>query len=255
MATGHYVQRVRNPHTNNSIMLRGADPLKDQSYFLMGTTLEQLEYLRFPLGGLSKEQTRSLARYFNLAVTDKPDSQDICFVPQGDYRAVVLRHRPDALNAGDIIHKTQGVIGKHEGVINYTVGQRRGLLISWPHPLFVIGIEAKNHRVIVGGYEDLSCQKISLRQINWMIDLPVQGVNLVELWNCEILIKYRSSQIPLAIKSLVFSGDTIHIQFIKPVYGVSTGQLCAIYINEQVLGGGLINEALSKGYEEYLCNL
>jgi tRNA-uridine 2-sulfurtransferase len=233
-------------------MLRGADPVKDQSYFLMGTTQEQLQYLRFPLGGLSKDQTRSLAQYFNLSVTDKPDSQDICFVPQGDYRTVVLRHRPDALKSGEIIHKTQGVIGTHEGIINYTVGQRRGLLISWPHPLFVIGIEAQSHRVIVGGYQDLSCQKISLRQVNWMIDIPEQGVDLVQLWGVNILVKYRSGQIPLRIESLVFLGGGMVIHFSNPVYGISTGQICALYIGEQVLGGGLIDEALSKGYEEYL---
>ena len=180
LATGHYVQRAVGD--DGPLLLRGVDLTKDQSYFLFATTSEQLNYLRFPLGGMAKDKTRALARKFGLAVAEKPDSQDICFVPNGRYGDVVRRLRPGAVDAGDIVHIDGSVLGRHNGVIDYTIGQRRGLGIGGraggddaDGPLYVLEIDTDANKVIVGPQEALACQEVYLSDINWINAVPDDG--------------------------------------------------------------------------------
>ena len=184
LATGHYVQRLE---TDRGVSLaRGADPAKDQSYFLFATTPEQLAFLRFPLGGMSKDETRDLARRYGLAVSEKPDSQDICFVPNGRYGDVVRRLRPGAVDAGDIRHLDGTVLGRHNGVIDYTIGQRRGLGIGGRKdadesegPLYVVGIDADSNTVLVGPQAALACNEVHLHDVNWINGQPEDGTRVL----------------------------------------------------------------------------
>jgi tRNA-specific 2-thiouridylase len=236
MATGHYVQRV--VQDGKPWLLRGADPLKDQSYFLFATTQAQLDFLRFPLGGLRKEQTRVLAESFGLQTADKPDSQDICFVPTGDYAALVQKLRPDACQGGDIIHRDGRVLGRHEGIIHYTIGQRRGIGIGGDvgggEPLYVIALDAEKHQVIVGAKEDLAISVVHVTEVNWLGDSSLtengQGVQ----------VKLRSAQsaAPATLRLLPTGDAEVLLDF--PQYGVAAGQACVFYAGERVLGGGWI---------------
>lgn len=236
MATGHYVQRIE--QDGRAQLHRGADADKDQSYFLFATTQEQLNFLRFPLGALKKEQTRALAQRYGLAVADKPDSQDICFVPNGNYAEVIAKIRPNALVAGDIIHVDGRILGKHEGIIHYTVGQRRGLRIGGTdEPLYVVKLDAEHNRVIVGGREALSIVRFDLRDVNWLEDM--ETITQVD----ELVVKVRSAQAPVAARVIPAShGQTAQIELHQAYAGVAPGQACVFYHHARVLGGGWITK-------------
>lgn len=241
MATGHYVQRIMGK--NGAELHRAVDASKDQSYFLFATTQEQLDFLRFPLGGWTKDITRQHAERFGLIVADKPDSQDICFVPNGSYARVVEKFRPGALQKGNIIHIDGRVLGEHDGIINYTVGQRRGLGIGGGHtennsPLFVVGLRPDKNQVVVGPYEALARDTVYTRENNWLVkDIPAEGI--------AVSVKLRSAQPPLPA---TLFGDRVVLQ--EPAFGVAAGQACVCYIGDRVIGGGWImssdNQALKK---------
>ena len=231
MATGHYVKRVDN---QGRIELHaGADSSRDQSFFLFATSEEQLEFLRFPLGDYDKTETRQMAEKYGLDVADKPDSQDICFVPNGSYARVVEKLRPGTLEPGNIVDLQGNVLGTHKGIIHYTIGQRRGLeLGGLKDPLYVVKLDAENHRVIVGPHEALSCQEITLKDVNWLENPDkIQG---------EFFAKFRSTQpaIPAIIETA--GKAKAKIRFLNPQYGVASGQACVIYQGTRVLGGGWI---------------
>ncbi|HYD17654.1 MAG TPA: tRNA 2-thiouridine(34) synthase MnmA [Patescibacteria group bacterium] len=234
MATGHYIQRIGGQ--KNAELHRAVDPSKDQSYFLFATTQEQLDFLRFPLGGWSKDVTRGHAERFGLAVADKPDSQDICFVPNGSYAKVVEKFRPGALQGGDIVHIDGRVLGRHDGIINYTVGQRRGLGIGGGHtegnaPLFVVGLRPDRNQVVVGPYEALARDTIFMKDCNWLVPaLPEDGL--------EVEVKLRSAQPPLPAR--LFADRAV---LSAPAFGVAAGQACVAYIGNRVIGGGWITGA------------
>ncbi len=173
LATGHYIQR--RDGTNGPEMARAVDPDRDQSYFLFATTPEQLRHLWFPLGGIPKAQVRELARRFDLPVAEKADSQDICFVPTGRYTDVIERLKPGALKPGDIVHVDGRHLGRHDGIVNYTIGQRKGLKISGPEPLYVVRLDAARNEVVVGPRDCLRTQKLLLRNTNWLGDVPIRA--------------------------------------------------------------------------------
>ncbi len=235
MATGHYVQRA--VENGTAQMVRAADPSRDQSYFLFATTKEQLDFLRFPLGHLkSKDETRALAARFGLQVADKPDSQDICFVPTGGYAKVIEKLRPGALDGGDIITTDGKVIGRHDGIINYTVGQRKGLGIGGSgEPLYVIRLDAEKKQVIVGRKEDLLRIEFSIRECNWLSD---DGLQMAD--NREFTVKTRSTQagVPATIKILGNGRAVVTLK--EPQAAVSPGQACVAYIGDKLIGGGWI---------------
>ncbi len=231
MATGHYVQR--RVESGRAQLLRGADSKKDQSYFLFATTQQQLDFLRFPLGDRTKEQTRRLAARYGLAVSDKPDSQDICFVPEGGYARVIEKLRPGACDPGEIIDLGGEVLGRHQGIIHYTVGQRRGLLDGQAEPLYVIRLDAEKNQVVVGPRPALATSRMRLRDVNWLdSDLPQAGG--------EVEIRWRSSQPlrPALLRGLPDGG--MEVELIQPEEGVAPGQACVAYLGERVLGGGWI---------------
>ena len=202
MATGHYVQHVHGRHGGE--MHRGIDPVRDQSYFLFTTTREQLDFLRFPLGGLDKDETRRLAGEFGLAVAAKPDSQDICFVPEGRYTDVILKLRPEAGEPGEIVHMDGRVLGGHEGILNFTIGQRKGLGIAVGDPLYVVKIDAESRRVIVGPREALFSRRICLRDVNWLGDVPLEEVGPDGF---EMTAKVRSTRPPMPATLFVHDGE------------------------------------------------
>ena len=236
MATGHYVQRVTGPHGPE--LHRAADPSRDQSYFLFSTTSEQLGYLRFPLGHLAtKAETRALARRYGLAVADKPDSQDICFVPDGNYAGVIEKLRPGAAEPGNIIDLDGRVLGRHRGVLHYTIGQRRGLgLGGLATPLYVVRLDVAARQVIVGPKEALATTQIRLRQLNWLGDAPLDSR---PEW--EIAVKVRSTRPPVPAL-LRARADGAEVELLDPEEGVSPGQACVFYDREstRVYGGGWI---------------
>ena len=226
LATGHYVRRVMGD--NGSELHRAIDPARDQSYFLFATTRDQLDYLRFPLGGMPKSQVRAIAEEMGLAVAFKPDSQDICFVPDGDYAKVVRKLRPDADDDGEIVHIDGTVMGRHKGLIHYTVGQRKGLEIGGQaEPLYVIRLAPDSKQVIVGPKQALAVASASLRDINWIggdYEGPMQ-------------VKVRSMAKPTQAR---LDGD--RLVFDNPEYGVSPGQAAVFYHEDRVLGGGWIEK-------------
>lgn len=236
MATGHYVQRKIG--VQGAEMHRGEDPLKDQSYFLFATTPEQLNFLRFPLGHLNKTETRALAEKYGLQNSDKPDSQDICFVPMGDYAAVVKKIRPDAEDAGDIVHVDGRVLGRHEGIIHYTIGQRRGIGIGGDvgggEPLYVVKLDATSKRVIVGPKEALAVSEIMVKEVNWLGDTPLDEKGV------EVKVKLRSAQPASTAWVYKDEGDSARVLLTPPQYGVAPGQACVFYDGNRVLGGGWI---------------
>lgn len=236
LVTGHYVQRLQG--TEGVELHRALEDKKDQSYFLFGTTREQLEYLRFPLGGYSKAYTRELAQKFHLKVSEKPDSQDICFVPDGSYASLVSKLRPGTLEPGEIIHQDGRVLGSHKGIIHYTVGQRRGLGLSSPYPLYVIGLDPSQHRVIVGPYEALAQRTLEVSEVNWI------GPSLALEAPLEAQVKIRSTRpgVPAWI-SLQGQGKA-RVCFKNPEHGVAPGQACVFYQETRVLGGGWIGKSL-----------
>ncbi|MEM0987713.1 MAG: tRNA 2-thiouridine(34) synthase MnmA [Pseudomonadota bacterium] len=234
LATGHYIQRFDGPEGPE--LHRAADPTRDQSYFLFNTTREQLDYLRFPLGHLvSKAETRDLAGQFGLPVADKPDSQDICFVPNGNYASVIEKLRPGAAEPGDIVHLDGRVLGEHKGILHYTIGQRRGLGIGGGEPLYVVRLDPEARHVIVGPREALATFSVPLREVNWLGDGDFQdGPHQVE-------VKVRSTRppVPAEIRPTVDGAEVI---LATAEEGVAPGQACVFYAAEgsRVLGGGWI---------------
>ncbi|MCX7676658.1 MAG: tRNA 2-thiouridine(34) synthase MnmA, partial [Alteraurantiacibacter sp.] len=232
LATGHYVRRVCG--VTGLELHRAADPARDQSYFLYGTTDEQLAYLRFPLGGLPKEQVRHLAASFGLAVAAKPDSQDICFVPNGNYASIVSKIRPEAIRPGDIVHAESGeVLGRHKGIIHFTVGQRRGLEIGGlAQPLYVVALDAARAEVRVGPKAMLAVAAARLVETNRIGPLPAAGLTA----------KVRSLARPteITLEGPLGDGAETVIRFATPEIGVAPGQAAVIYSGDRVIGGGWI---------------
>ena len=240
MATGHYIKRIMGPE--GAELHRAHDHGKDQSYFLFATTREQLDYLRFPLGSFSKSETRSLAVKFGLNVASKPDSQDICFVPTGKYTDVIEKIRPLSGIAGNIVHLNGQVLGKHRGIMYYTIGQRRGLGLpdgSGEDPLFVIKIDQNTNQVIVGPREALKRKKIWLEDINWL----GKGEYNKNLDGFQLRVKVRSTRSPV-LATFLLEGDEIIVELDQPDEGISPGQACVFYSSEisakRTLGGGWI---------------
>ncbi|MEO0343480.1 MAG: tRNA 2-thiouridine(34) synthase MnmA [Pseudomonadota bacterium] len=235
MATGHYIQRK--DKSGRAQLHRAADPIRDQSYFLFSTTQEQLDYLRFPLGHLeSKSQTRVLAEKYGLSVADKPDSQDICFVPNGSYAEVIQKLRPEAAEPGDIVHLDGQVLGQHQGIIHYTVGQRRGLGIGGGAPLYVIKLDPERKHVIVGPKDALSTVHVPVREINWLGDTGfLNGTH-------EVGVKVRSTRPPKPALIHPKPGGNALVELLEPEEGVAPGQACVFYEQDstRILGGGWI---------------
>ncbi len=237
MATGHYIQRMDGE--NGPELHCAADANRDQSYFLFSTTPEQLSFLRFPLGHLpSKDATRELAAKYGLAVADKPDSQDICFVPDGNYASVIEKLRPGAAEPGEIVHADGRVLGSHEGVIHYTIGQRRGLGIGGlSEPLYVVRLDVDKKQVVVGPKEMLATRTVPVREINWLGDEPFTSR---DQW--EISVKVRSPRPPRAAIIRPLSETTAEVELLTPEEGISPGQACVFYDPEssRIFGGGWI---------------
>ena len=239
LVTGHYVSRIqRNGHAS---MYRAKDINRDQSYFLFSTTQEQLNFLRFPLGEIDKLETRSIAKKLNLNVADKPDSQDICFVPNGDYSSVIKKFRPESFKTGKIIDIQGNQIGEHEGIINYTIGQRKGIKISSSKPLYVVNINAKDNTVIVGNKENLEIKEILLREINML----ASEKEFDEIVN----VKVRSTGKLLKAKIKLID-NYAKVEILDKETGISPGQACVFYskddFGDKVLGGGWIDKTFNN---------
>ena len=245
LATGHYVAS-RRLSDGSRAMVCAADADRDQSYFLFATTRGQLDYLRFPLGDMTKQQTRELARRFGLAVADKHDSQDICFVPTGRYTDIISRLRPNAIEPGDIVDLDGRVIGRHQGIVHFTVGQRRGLGIASDAPLYVVRLDAVGRRVVVGPREALRMDRIVLRDVNWIGDGALDRAVGDGL---EIFVRVRSTRAPQPAW-LRAAGGGYEVELVAGEEGVSPGQACVFYDapsgQARVLGGGFVQSATAK---------
>ena len=237
MATGHYIQRMEGPQ--KAELHSAADANRDQSYFLFSTKQAQLDYLRFPLGHLpSKAETRALAAKYGLAVADKPDSQDICFVPDGNYAAVIEKLRPGAADPGEIVDMQGNILGEHRGVIHYTIGQRRGIGIGGlGDPLYVVKLDPETRRIVVGPKEALSTRTIPLREINWLGDAPLMSQ---PEWH--VAVRVRSTRPPRPAIIRPISETEAMVELLTPEEGVSPGQACVFYDPDstRILGGGWI---------------
>ena len=235
LVTGHYVKSVTVDNQTN--MYRAIDENRDQSYFLFNTTREQLNFLRFPLGGMLKSETREIAKNLELNVADKPDSQDICFVPNGDYVSVIGKLKPDSFKKGNIKDKSGKVLGVHDGIINFTIGQRRGIKIAAEEPLYVVDINPELNEIIVGTRKDLIKRHISLRDINLLCEKKV--------FENEILVKIRSTG-KLIKSKLILEKNDAKLELLEDEYGISPGQACVFYskdkYGDKVLGGGWISK-------------
>ena len=239
LVTGHYVAREQsNGHAN---MYRAKDQNRDQSYFLFSTTQEQLDYLRFPLGKIDKSETRSIAKKLSLNVAQKPDSQDICFVPNGDYASVIKKFRPESFKQGKILDTQGNQIGEHEGIINYTIGQRKGIKIASNNPLYVINIDADKNTIIAGSKECLEVKEIKLRELN------ILGSK--EEFNNIVNIKVRSTGRLLKAKINLLE-NSANVEILDKETGISPGQACVFYskdeLGDKVLGGGWIHKTYNK---------
>jgi tRNA-specific 2-thiouridylase len=245
MATGHYVASRRLPSGGRALYC-AREAERDQSYFLFATTREQLEFLRFPLGEHTKAQTRELARRFGLAIADKHDSQDICFVPSGRYTEVIERLHPGAADAGEIVDLSGNVLGRHSGIIHFTVGQRRGLGIAAGSPLYVVGLDAARRRVIVGPRAALRTRRIRLRDINWIGEGAIEDA--LARGGLEVFVKVRSTRPPQPAW-LRQAGGHFEVELVDGEDGVSPGQACVFYDaaegQARVLGGGFIKSAVA----------
>ena len=239
LVTGHYVNRIQK--NKNAEMYRAADLTRDQSYFLFTTTQEQLNFLRFPLGKMQKNETRKIASELNLNVADKPDSQDICFVPNGNYTSVIKKYKPESFKDGDILDIRGKVIGKHDGIINFTIGQRKGIGIAHKEPLYVVSIDANKNQVIVGNREALTIKKIYLKNMNLLSDTKEHKDNLY--------IKVRSTGRLIKAK-LTLSKIAAEVNLEEDETGISPGQACVFYLKnelgDKVLGGGWIAKTVNK---------
>ena len=257
MATGHYIRRKTKK--GQLSLYTGVDPSKDQSYFLFATTIKQLDFVRFPLGSLTKDETRSVAKRHDLNVANKPDSQDICFVPEGKYAEVVRKLRPGSVEPGNIIDVNGNVLGKHNGIIDFTIGQRKGIGIGGRKGvddnnsiLYVIALDTKKNNVIVGPKEFLSCNKIKISDCNWLINLEKEK-------EFRVLVKLRNSSQPvIGTIKVNFDNNLAYLTFDEPQFGVSTGQAAVFYnIKESshILGGGWITEAPNKSADIQFYNV
>ena len=239
LITGHYVNRIQK--NGDAEMYRAMDLNRDQSYFLFATTQEQLNFLRFPLGKMNKTETRKVASELNLNVADKPDSQDICFVPNGDYASVIKKYTPNAFRQGDIMDTKGNFLGKHEGIINFTIGQRKGIKISYEEPLYVVDILPKENKVIVGNREALFIKKIYLKKINLL-------GNTNDYKN-SLFVKVRSTGRLIKAK-ITIKGSDAEIDLLEDEAGISPGQACVFYLQnksgDKVLGGGWIYRTINK---------
>ncbi len=243
LATGHYIRRVDG--RNGVELHRAADPTRDQSYFLFATTREQMDFLRFPLGELPKDAVRALARRYDLVTADKPDSQDICFVPEGNYANIVERLRPEAGDPGDIVDLNGAVLGRHQGIIHYTIGQRRGLGIGGRSgvgeddaALYVVRLEADSKRVVVGPRSALAVSQVPVSGINWLgdtADPPASGI--------DITVKLRSTQAPQPARLYGRPNSAALVELAAPEFGVAPGQAAVFYDDTRLLGGGWIERA------------
>ena len=239
LVTGHYVKRVQK--NDNAEMYRATDLRRDQSYFLFSTTQEQLNFLRFPLGSLDKKETREIALNLKLNVANKPDSQDICFVPNGNYASVIKKFAPTSFKKGDILDTKGNIIGQHDGIINFTIGQRKGIRISNKKPLYVLNIIAKENKVIVGEKEALSIKQINLKNINILSD--------IENYKKNLFIKVRSTG-RLIKANIKIDKKEMEVNLDEEEEGISPGQACVFYskdhIGDKVLGGGWIASTVNK---------
>tara|TARA_Y100000590_G_scaffold344588_1_gene394017 strand:+ start:3928 stop:5076 length:1149 start_codon:yes stop_codon:yes gene_type:complete len=239
LVTGHYVKRIQK--NGNAEMYRAADLTRDQSYFLFATTQDQLNFLRFPLGNMQKKETRKIAIELNLNVADKPDSQDICFVPNGNYASVIRKYKPKSFKQGNILDTKENIIGKHEGIINYTIGQRKGIGISNKEPLYVLRINASENTIVVGSRDDLSIKKIYLRDLNLLGN--------IEKYNNNLFIKVRSTG-RLIKANFKKENEKGIVTLAEGETGISPGQACVFYskneFGDKVLGGGWIDKTINK---------
>ncbi len=239
LVTGHYVNRIE--ESEGAAMYRALDLTRDQSYFLFSTTKEQLNFLRFPLGNLKKEETRKIASELNLNVADKPDSQDICFVPNGDYASVIKKYKPKSFKEGAIFDIEGNLIGKHEGIINYTIGQRKGIKISHKEPLYVIDINSSENKIIVGNKENLAVKKIYLKDLNLLGD--------IKKYNNNLFVKVRSTGKLIKAK-IILNQTKGEVELQENEMGISPGQACVFYsknkFGDKVLGGGWITKTINK---------
>ena len=247
LITGHYV--MRHELNGGGAMYRAEDKNRDQSYFLFSTTQKQLDYLRFPLGSINKSETRKIASKLKLNVASKPDSQDICFVPNGDYASVIEKYRPQSFKKGDIFDLEGKKLGSHDGIINYTIGQRRGIKISSTDPLYVVDIRAKENSIIVGPQDCLNINKLHLRNINLLSDTGI--------FEKDIFIKVRSTGKLLKAKAAIKENSAI-VEILQDEKGISPGQACVFYskddLGERVLGGGWIDKTVNKNLSTQLTN-
>ncbi|AGA64845.1 tRNA (5-methylaminomethyl-2-thiouridylate)-methyltransferase [Liberibacter crescens BT-1] len=244
LATGHYINSYSSIGAEGKrrrILCRSVDLERDQSYFLFATTQEQVDYLRFPLGEMRKEDIRCLAREMNLEVAEKLDSQDICFVQTGRYSDIVAKLRPDAITEGDIVHLDGRVLGRHQGIMNYTIGQRRGLGVATGEPLFVVYLDARVAQVIVGPKEALKIKRVYLREVNWLGDGDFMNITS-NGYRC--FVKLRSTQEELISASITSNDAEVYVDFNDSQEGISPGQACVFYSSPnqgaQILGGGFI---------------
>ncbi len=245
MATGHYVASRRLPDGSRGLF-RARDEDRDQSYFLFATTREQLDFVRFPLGDMTKPQTRDLARRFGLSVAEKHDSQDICFVPSGRYTDVIERLKPGAAEPGDIVDMAGTVLGHHNGIIHFTIGQRKGLGIAAGMPLYVVALDATQRRVVVGPRDALRTRRMLLRDVNWIGDAAID--HAFDQGRRDVFVKVRSTRAPQPAW-LRRVGDAIEVELVDGEDGVSPGQACVFYDapdgQARVLGGGFIRSAVA----------
>ena len=246
LATGHYVRSM--PGASGWELHRAEDKDRDQSYFLFNTTPKQLAFLRFPLGDLPKEETRKLAHDFGLAVAEKSDSQDICFVPTGRYTQVIERLRPGAAEPGDIVHVDGRVLGRHSGIINYTIGQRKGIGVAAPEPLYVVRLDASRREVVVGPRDALRARTLVLRDVNWLGDRPF---DVAAKEGADVLARIRSTG-PLQRATVHLDEGVVKVSLAEGEEGVSPGQACVFYAatggGERLLGGGWIKSAEDEAW-------
>ncbi len=241
LATGHYIRsRVNGPHR---ALFRPVDSDRDQSYFLFATTQDQIDFLRFPLGDLPKPKVREIAEEMGLSVAAKHDSQDICFVPQGRYSDVIAKLKPGAAEPGDIVHIDGRVLGRHEGILRYTIGQRRGIGVATGDPLYVVHLDAVNARVVVGPREALETHRLYLRDMNWLGDMPLDAIDPAGF---ECFAKVRSTRPPRPA-ILHYANGVAAVELLDGETGVAPGQACALYTDDgneaRVLGGGFIERS------------
>lgn len=246
LATGHYVQ-TRLLEDGRRQLFRPVDSDRDQTYFLFATTQEQLDFLRFPLGGLSKPAVRELAREFGLEIAEKHDSQDICFVPQGKYADIIRKMHPEALAQGEIVHLDGRVLGMHEGIVNYTIGQRKGLGVAAGEPLYVVKLDHRSGRVIVGPREALKTHTVRLRNVNWLGAVPLAEASAGNGAPVEVKVRSTRGPQPAVIQ---MQGGEVFVTLVTGEYGISPGQACVFYADDsqtaEVLGGGFIAEAVPQ---------